>query len=932
MNWLLGLILLIPSLACAEEKAILKFGGLNNAVDAAAIPDTDCRDCLNVELNKTASGIKKRDGYTSVLTPGDTATSLTSIFGLRNAAGSECIILSDGAGNIQASTNLGSTVHVTTITAGSRLYCQSNNGDAYCFSDSADGNVPFKYNCTTFVSLTSSATPIGKFNAFTQDRHLIAGTTDYPYRMYVSKSGDYANFLTGIESVDAWTEDIGYAGDKITGLFFLNGRVIIGKEYSIFGCALQDQFDTECYTISNDVGMVGPESMVLRDGMGYFKGSDNRFYKINGVPGNIEEISEKIPGSISSFPSGKTRSYTQTDKADWDAGTISKNGPTDSASTSQSVGFVEPKVVFSSSIGLSSMTFEMVDVDTTVYVSGYLDNFDDGDTNGWTTSGGTVYVTAQNDISAYRATNGLVYAYKDEPQSTGTWSWAFKSTDTATSQYVLVSVTSSSFNSGYGLKIQHSCGGTTPSVTFGCQALTPSGCPWSKSTEIVGLCDGSEKAFRVTKSSPGHVSLWVDGVFISSGQETSISSGAYFSIVFNNVSGSSSKTHFSKIRLPAFYERQASTIYDIGFSTPVYGPYSISLTSSSTSSMTFSVQGSTANDGGGFSTFATIANGEKIALDGNRYIRHRIYSSPAESDSYASISTVSINASSTGTFTTQCLSVGSGISAWGTLEAGLATDAGSSITLSISSATSCTDTFGVYTTQTEGTTISIATAAAVKIRATFSINSSTNVARLDSLVVNWTEGSLSPISVGTWWDDGIYWGVSDGPSSNNKTLKYDMRAGEWFPFDIPMSANNTYNNRLYFGTPSSKNVFKFSDIVASSAPKTDNGTAINSYWKSKYFFGNDPFKESTLDRISIIATKKESGTLLGTWQMNGEGVSDSFTINLSTGDNAVRHNYSVPFGALGTFWDLRLSDSSIYGWEVLGIKFDTTPQVWRPIP
>jgi hypothetical protein len=216
---------------------------------------------------------------------------------------------------------------------------------------------------------------------------------------------------------------------------------------------------------------------------------------------------------------------------------------------------------------------------------------------------------------------------------------------------------------------------------------------------------------------------------------------------------------------------------------------------------------------------------------------------------------------------------------------------------------------------------------------TFSLNSASCTARLDSITTNWNEGSAPPPTVGVVWRDSAYWGVATTGSQNNRTLKLDLISGDWFIFDMPIRSAWTWNNTMYFGGTTAANAYKFSDQKDSNAPTSDDGSAINSYWHSKAFGGMDPFKELTLDKISLVAKKQGGGTVTSNWRMNGGDTSSgSFTVALSTGPNVVRHNYVMPNGSRGTFYDLKISNNNTYPWEILGVKFDYTPKDWRVMP
>ena len=122
-------------------------------------------------------------------------------------------------------------------------------------------------------------------------------------------------------------EDVGRDGDKITGLWYVNGRVVVGKENSIGAFLdLDDQFDAPFYDITNTVGIVDASAGIVIDGNLYFKGSDNHIYRTSASPGDIEKLSIPIQGSIASLLSGSRRNIILTTQSDWESGNTTVQG------------------------------------------------------------------------------------------------------------------------------------------------------------------------------------------------------------------------------------------------------------------------------------------------------------------------------------------------------------------------------------------------------------------------------------------------------------------------------------------------------------------------------------------------------------------------------------------------------------------------------
>ena len=131
-------------------------------------------------------------------------------------------------------------------------------------------------------------------------------------------------------------------------------------------------------------------------------------------------------------------------------------------------------------------------------------------------------------------------------------------------------------------------------------------------------------------------------------------------------------------------------------------------------------------------------------------------------------------------------------------------------------------------------------------------------------------------------------------------------------------------NVLYFGDPSSGNVFNFGTTTS------DNGSAINAYWKSKQFAGQDPFNQVALNQIDLFA-KKETGTTLTATYTTDALTSTTYSVSLSTGGSVAQSRKLLPAGKLGYTFNYLIGDtSSSSSWEILGWRILFTPQVYRP--
>lgn len=907
----LALSLLFSPLASgAESVGVYSFGGLNNAVDSSVIGQAQCQDCSNVEVNKEGNGIRKRGGYTEFLNLSNSAASVTTALTFKNSNGDECSIYV-ASGTVYRSINGATAVQVTTITPTARLWCTPNNGVATCFSSAND--VPFSDNCVTHTLRNTGGYPRGTANAFTQDRQLVAGTTDFPNRLHLSKSGDFNTFTTGNDAIDAWTEDIGTGGDKIVGVSYLNGRILVWKETSIIGFNCTDQFNCPAYDVTNNAGITSPEAMVTYKGYAYFKASDNEFYATDGTPGNLEKISTEISSTTAALLTGKTRSNIQTNKDDFDSGNLTFNGPGAPMRTDIITGSVMP----------SSNT--LVDTSSSNFAAGTL--------------GSSLTVTSVDGSIQVSTTISPIYNGTFETGNLTYW------TCTKTRSDDNCGVTPAAAISGvYGATVTAAVCLPTADTTIRILDVNDV-ILYSKNwtSDAISLVSGSvdlaalglsTQALKIAFYAYGGAGAGSDSLLTSS-TFTAVSS-----ITWTGVAGGCNSQQWSKlddVRVNRYFDQSQSSqtytftsqIFNTQFSTPIGGTLTASSVTPVGTSLSYQVR-SASSTSGVWTAWTNTTNLGRIT-QAKQYWQYVSSFTTNVGTSTPRLDDVSLVAATTGTFVTQCLNT-TPINSWGTLEAAGSLSQGSFVFYN-STGTSCSDVGSSWAAVSTGTTITISTTSAYKVRVDFGLNSATNTARLDSITVNWTEGSVAPPSYATYWNDALYFAVADAGTTNNKTLKYDLLYKQWFPFDIPMNAPYSYNNIFYFGCVNCGKVYKYSNIKYSQAPTSDAGSNINSYFRTKAFSGTDPHLENTYENISLIFRKQSGGTVNATWRLNGgSSGSDTFSVNLSTGDNVVRHNESFPIGQKGTFFDLEFGNNSTYPWEVLGFKVEFSPEPWRQLP
>jgi hypothetical protein len=290
-----------------------------------------------------------------------------------------------------------------------------------------------------------------------------------------------------------------------------------------------------------------------------------------------------------------------------------------------------------------------------------------------------------------------------------------------------------------------------------------------------------------------------------------------------------------------------------------------------------------------------------------------------------------ITAPSTGTYLSAVHNAPS-LTTWSTLSATDAKPGASTIAYylraSTNSFTVSSSTPSWSSAQTIGALPTISTGTFFQLRADFSITATTEAPTINDFTVNWFEGTASDRTYSIFYDNALWWSFAYGPgqSTNNYIFKYDLLTPGWTLYNFGAGGFLVQNNNLYFGsTGANGKIYKYGNS------SSDDGTAINAYWKSKDFVGPDVFLENELQTINV-ATKTQPGeTLTVTYTLN-TSTSTSFSIPLTNAtDSLIRYKKLIPPGKMGGFFNVKFSDTSTGSrWEVFGVKFDLKPLTYRP--
>jgi hypothetical protein len=154
-------------------------------------------------------------------------------------------------------------------------------------------------------------------------------------------------------------------------------------------------------------------------------------------------------------------------------------------------------------------------------------------------------------------------------------------------------------------------------------------------------------------------------------------------------------------------------------------------------------------------------------------------------------------------------------------------------------------------------------------------------------------------------------------------LKYDLLNNGYVIYDIPMNGMYEKNQGLYFGSTISGKIYKYGDI------DNDNGSAINAYWKSKDFFGTNPFLDKNYEALSVFAGSVANSSMTVTYTVSGTSTTAMIVPLYDPNKSFTRYNKNLP-QRVGNTINVKFGNNAVdQPFEVFGIQIDTTERPWN---
>lgn len=853
---------------------------------AVFINDNEAQDAQNVDIGEFGYSIKKRDGYALHKAIGISTHPINSNYFARMADGNDGLFATNEK-DIYVSESGGTyTAIVTTDTADSYYDFDDNNGIIFRANSNRDEILSYNGTAVTYYPSHPKGDQFESLSA----RAAISGTTANPNRIHFSADSDFANFTTGTDEADPFTEDVGLPGDRVNAIKWAFGNLYFWTKNTFAFWFGTNQYDGVIQDISKTVGSNQPFSIVFDMGVIYFQAADNHFYAYDG--GFLTKISENIENIVSNLAStGESKSWTQTSESEFSSGT---NDKTSTTLTSGSVVLSTWTATDNddSSFAATSSTNVSIGSDVvqlSVDNSNPLNNgFETGtttDADNWT-EGACCNWTRDNSYAqagswsmkadAVQSYYLRIYDYNDSLVETSSI-FTYSSLDTWEQR----SYSMSSFK-GQNIRIAFFDPSLSASV---------------KTTDLF-YCSGNTLSWYHRAVGSGED---IDGIYLDTiaGGRSSITSGDY-----------------------------TSNTFDTAFSSPAWLSSNASWT---TNGNTISIQTQVSDDDITYDSLAAWTTGSAPTSGQKRYLRYRILMSTAlASTQLPSVSAVTFAArSGTGTYITQSHNIGSNITAYKNFIAVDDSDGGT-ITYSIRTATTEGGLSSAsWTTVTNNTEISATERAWEQVRMQFVVTSATQNPTVNSIMTQWDEGNIVRSFGISDEDHRILWSVADGSATAaDITLIYDPRFNTWLKYDFPFIGPTTVNNKIYFGDASAGNVYLW------PSGSTDNGTAITSYWKSKDFTSGSPFSEKIYRSLSLMA-KTETGSNMDITYIVDGITSTSYNVSLTESSNRtyINNNRLLPSGTFGTVWNIQFgNDDADAPFEMLSLGYDYETKPWRVRP
>ena len=905
VSLILAAFLAVPCFAVEDstpKQVIGPFGTLNNADDPLVLGDNEAQDLLNVEITDQGKAVLKRKGLGLAFTLPISTSPTHGIYSFYDSAGNDVSLFFNDAYLSGSVNGAAITTIFSTGTVAATWDCTDSLGYAYCSSTARDPII--KTNGVTYTQLLPM-TSIGTMVTATAERLVTAGFSAAPSQINFSGANDFTNWTLGGEASSPYNETINAPGSRITHIVAACNGLMWFKETS-FGIILNpdDLQAAQNVILAPEIGTLDNTSVIYPGGL-QFRAQDGHIYNYDCA--GIEKLTRDITPTINTSGSRTSNSWTQTTKNDWDTGTGLLSG-------SFSTSLVSGDVVLSS--------FTATDTVTADFSQGTLTNT--------TTYAGVSVKISTNNSGTIRESGFENTAAIDGQSMAISSSWTIVSSwNYETAQNFICNLTpqAGSYYAGTAyaagsaaltVEILNVSDGTIlASKSY--SPTTHDSCVWGSDTLTSQSSAGKRVKLRLHSydSSVGDRTATTSDSFIFSG-----SISYYKSVQSNGANGFFNIDSVSNGSSTITSGQYTSRTFDTNVSKAVV--YTSATWTVATSTPYLEIQDSTNG-----TDFQKVTSSTGTNVTTNRYIRYLSSFTVGSGDNALStLDDVSFVAKSTGGVFLSAVHPTSAMSSWDTLEVTKNTDAGTQ-TFYVRAGTnpfSVQSTTPTWTAVSAGGIISASTGTYMQFRDDFVTSYPTSTISLSEITMNWFQGSASDKAYGIYFgkDNALWWSVpvGAGQSTNNRILRYDLINRGWVLYDIPSNGFLIRNQNLYVGSANAGKIWKFGDT------DSDEGAAIDSYWKSKDF-SFDPTVEKEFTTLSVFGKSVSASSMTVTYTIDGSS-STSYTVPLYNANSTVmRNNRYLPAGRAGNTFNVEFGNNAAdQYWELFGSVFGYKKRPW----
>lgn len=876
----------------ADQVAVVSFKGLNNNANATLLEPTQAQDLLNVDVSYGGKSVLKRSGYGLYKALG-TGKAVHGGIHFFDSTGNDVQVWGSSTSLYGIVADGTVTQLISSATLNSTWDCVDIQGFAYCADSNRDALIK-----TNGATQTWYSSALGTMVEATPDRLVVAGVSATPNTLYVSQSNTYTNFTIGVNNTDAFTEVIASPGSKLTHIRWGCGKLLWWKDASFGYLDFDNQYVAQVKTVSDTIGTFDNTSAIDPGGQVWFRGQDGHIWKYDCT--SLSRESLDISSNTQASQKRVANLWTQSTQAEFQAGT---SIPTNNTSTTISPGdvivssfqAVENSSAQWNSGSANSLTVNPSSITLTldaVALPNY--SFESGQTTNWTV-GGSGWSNGVSDAqcAGLNAVDGALF---ETLTSNG-----YASLLTCDGSVIISSNTS--LASGTDCKVWAVQTLPYPSSYIGkcvkLQFCSVSGCASSLTSDNF-ILNGNPIQYDVTAGK-------------------GVPPRSYLDLVSNIITG--------KIRSDIATGSFTSQAYNTGFTSSTFQISEFNWVANTTTP-TFSLQTATSTLG----TWRTVLTSSATNAVGDQFVRWVSTITIGSSDNaLTAISSITFISRSTGTYYSSVRSAPN-FTSWGTLGVNSANNAGTQTFYVRGSSQSITvlSSTPAWTAITAGSLITATTGIFLQFRDDYALTAATQTPTLNDFTLNWFEGSATDQAYMIYFKDAIWASVADGAgqSTNNYIFRNDLVNDLWTVYSFGAGGMVIQGQNLYFGDTSTSggNIFQYGTSTS------DNGAAINSYWKSKEFTGSDPFLQSQLTQLDTFSKKNQGSTVTATYTVDTSSAT-SFSVGLSTPNAIVQSRKLLPSGKLGYTFNIQYGDNSASSaWEIFGFRIGYIPQPYRPTP